>query len=447
MNRAIGFLLWSCLCLTAFDDGWADWQVWTMTDTRRVLRYESAGVAAETRLSLTRNQWRGFQILMRSDKPIEGVRVVAGDLKGPGHNLLRAVDARLYRQHQFELTKATPRNDRFQPGWYPDALIPFDHPLSRQPLGKARLTAVPFDLPAEQTHGFWVDLYAPLDTAPGEYRGMYSVTADGGKAVAVPVVLTVWDFQLPVTPTMQTEFGSPAAVVRNYYRQSEQGEGQAHPMDAAAIDAQCAELVSRHRFTATPPQLVPAEQADATFLIPDEQAAALKEFVDRYHVNAVQVLHPSHAVKDPVAQRERLHAWLLSFDRAATQLDRPQLLFYTYLKDEPNDAEAYKYVQTWGGAIRDAKSVVKVLVVEQPNTQDPAWGDLYGAVDIWCPLFCLFEPKPVAERLTLGETVWTYTALCQGGQPTPWWHIDYPLLNYRAPSWIAWRYGVLASSR
>jgi len=81
-------------------------------------------------------------------------------------------------------------------------------------------------------------------------------------------------------------------------------------------------------------------------------------------------------------------------------------------------------------------------VVEQPNTQDPAWGDLYGAVDIWCPLFCLFEPKPVAERLALGETVWTYTALCQGGQPTPWWHTDYPLLNYRAPSWIAWRYGV-----
>ena len=31
--------------------------------------------------------------------------------------------------------------------------------------------------------------------------------------------------------------------------------------------------------------------------------------------------------------------------------------------------------------------------------------------------------------------------LCQG-KPTPWWHIDYPLLNYRVPAWIAWRYRI-----
>lgn len=33
---------------------------------------------------------------------------------------------------------------------------------------------------------------------------------------------------------------------------------------------------------------------------------------------------------------------------------------------------------------------------------------------------------------------WTYTALCQA-KPTPWWHTDFPLLNYRVPAWIAWR--------
>ena len=25
---------------------------------------------------------------------------------------------------------------------------------------------------------------------------------------------------------------------------------------------------------------------------------------------------------------------------------------------------------------------------------------------------------------------------------TPWWHIDYPLLHYRVPAWIAWRYRI-----
>jgi hypothetical protein len=122
--------------------------------------------------------------------------------------------------------------------------------------------------------------------------------------------------------------------------------------------------------------------------------------------------------------------------------------FFTYLKDEPNDEEAYKFVQQWGRAIRRAGSVVKVMVVEQTWTEkdkggaDSQWGELHGAVDIWCPLFCLFRSESAAKRQELGETVWTYTALCQGKSPSPWWHIDYPLGNYRVPAWISWRYGI-----
>jgi hypothetical protein len=51
----------------------------------------------------------------------------------------------------------------------------------------------------------------------------------------------------------------------------------------------------------------------------------------------------------------------------------------------------------------------------------------------------LHRQESAAARQALGETIWTYTALCQG-EPTPWWHIDFPLLNYRVPTWIAWRY-------
>lgn len=128
-------------------------------------------------------------------------------------------------------------------------------------------------------------------------------------------------------------------------------------------------------------------------------------------------------------------------------MERPDIVFFTYLKDEPNSLEDYRFVQKWGRAIRAAKSIVKVMVVEQPWTQpgfpgsDSAWGDLYGAVDIWCPLFALHRPAPAQERQRLGETLWTYTALSQG-RSMPWWHIDTPLLNYRVPSWMAWRDGM-----
>ena len=88
--------------------------------------------------------------------------------------------------------------------------------------------------------------------------------------------------------------------------------------------------------------------------------------------------HPSSVVKDPETERETLRGWLAAFDRAAKEMNRPQVIFYTYLKDEPNTLEDYRYVQKWGRAVRAAHSVVKVLVVEQPWTE-PGQG---GAKDV-----------------------------------------------------------------
>ncbi|MBM3856100.1 MAG: DUF4091 domain-containing protein, partial [Verrucomicrobia bacterium] len=240
--------------------------------------------------------------------------------------------------------------------------------------------------------------------------------------------------------------GSPAQRVRATYAQLAKAGQISAPNDWASLEAQVAEEVGRHRINATPPAalLTPQPGRDGTYRFTAAQVEALRAFVDAQHVNALQTPHPDRAVKDPTAEREKLHAWLRSFDRLAAELNRPGVIFFTYLKDEPNTEEDYRYIQKWGRAIREAKSVVKVMVVEQPWTEpgrrgaDTNWGDLFGAVDIWCPLFFLHRQEDAAKRQALGETVWAYTALCQG-PPTPWWHIDYPLLNYRVPAWMAWR--------
>ncbi len=437
------------VCIVTLQTAGADWRVWTTTSTCRVLRDEPAGTGTSVKVSAARNEWESFQILVRTDAPVKGVVVRPGDLKGPEAAVLRAEDARLYRQHQLKLTAGTYRNDPFKPGWYPDPLIPFKHPQSREALGEARFDAVPFDLPAGQTHGFWVDVYVPAGAQPGQYRGTYRVVAQGGKVVDIPVTLTVWDFALPRVSTLQTALGSPAARMRSYYRQRAKEAKEKEPADWEVAETQCAELLTRHRINATPPgPLVPVAQPDGSYSIPTEQVRRLREFIDRYHVNAIAVRSPVGVVKDPDKQRDKLGAWLKSWSNAAAKLDRPYVTFYIYLKDEPNDEEAYKFVQRWGRAIRQANSVVKVMVVEQTWTEkgksgaNSDWGELHGAIDIWCPLFCLFRPESAVKRQALGETIWTYTALCQGKSPSPWWHIDYPLLHYRVPAWISWRYRI-----
>jgi hypothetical protein len=443
MRTPVRLVVWALVSLAGARAARAEWQVWTLTRTERVLRDAPAGSGTAVRLAAARNESESFQILVRAGALVKGITVEPSDLEGPDSAVLPAKDARLFRQHQLELTVPTYRNKDFKPGWYPDPLIPFRHPRTRKPLGKARLAAVPFDLLPNQTHGFWVDLCVPTDARPGRYRGTYRVTARGHKAAEIPVELSVWDFALPRVSTLRTALGSPAARMRGHYRRRAKAGKEPEPTDWAAVDAQCAELLTRHRVNATPPpgSFRPVARPDGSFHIPTEQVNALRQFVDRCHVNALKVQHPRSAVKDPEREREKLHAWLKSFDQAAAALDRPHVLFYTYLRDEPNKEEEYRYVQKWGRAVRAAKSVVKVLVVEQTWTQNEKWGDLYGAVDIWCPLFSLFKPESAARRQALGEAVWTYTALCQR-EPTPWWHIDFPLLHYRVPAWLAWRYRI-----
>ncbi|MFV1964703.1 MAG: glycoside hydrolase domain-containing protein [Pirellulaceae bacterium] len=435
----LGTMLW--LALASFAA--AEWRVWAESGTERVLRDAPAAKESTVHLAAARNEWESFQILLRSDDAVEGVVVEPGSLHGPQGCVLNAQDARLYRQHQLEIAVGTYRNDAFKPGWYADPLIPFRHPLSRQPLSDSRLRAVPFDLPARQTHGFWVDLHVPASAAPGEYRGVYRVRGNGRSDVEIPISLTVWNFTLPDTMTLKTAFGSPAGRMRNYYRRRASQNNEPEPSDWAMVENQCAELLARHHINATltPGSLAPVKQADGTYRIPRDQLDALREFVDRYHVNAVPVPRPTGIVKDLETGRAELHGWLKSWDEAAAALDRPDVVFYTYLKDEPNDEEAYRFVQAWGKAVREVGSVVKVLVVEQTWTQNAQWGDLYGSVDIWCPLFSLFREASAVKRQAGGETLWTYTALCQG-EPTPWWHIDFPLQHYRVPAWIAWRYRI-----
>ncbi|MEQ2005314.1 MAG: DUF4091 domain-containing protein [Limisphaerales bacterium] len=420
--------------------------VWARSDTVHVLRDEPAGTVRSVALAAARREWESFQILVRSDSPVKGVNIDPGELAGPDGAVIWAAGAMLYRQHQHELTQPTYRNTDFKPGWYPDALIPFRHPLTQRPLGDARIKAVPFDLPANETHGFWVDLLVPADAKPGKYHGTYRVIREGHAAAAVTVELTVWDFELPRVSTLQTAFGSPAGRLRGYHAQRAKAGKEQAPQDWAAVDTQVADEVGRHRINATPPAgvLTPQHGSDGTYRFTTQQVDALRTFVDTYHVNALQTPHPRSAIKDPETEREKLHAWLRSFDRMAAELKRPDVTFFTYLKDEPNTEEDYRYVQRWGRAVREARSIVKVMVVEQPWAEpgkrgsDRTWGDLYGAVDIWCPLFSLHRQDAATKRQALGETIWAYTALCQG-PPTPWWHIDYPLLNYRVPAWMAWR--------
>ena len=76
------------------DEMRADWRLWTTSQTRHVLRDDPAENSLAVKLAAARNEWRSFQILLRSDKPVKEINVVPADLVGPDGAVLRATDAR-----------------------------------------------------------------------------------------------------------------------------------------------------------------------------------------------------------------------------------------------------------------------------------------------------------------------------------------------------------------
>src|SRR5207245_4269788 len=92
------------------------------------------------------------------------------------------------------------------PGWYADGLIPFVDAATGAPPSGATIKAVPANIAAGTNQPFWVDVFVPRTATAGLYTGSFAVTSDQGNASG-KITLQVWNFTLPLQPTLKTSFG------------------------------------------------------------------------------------------------------------------------------------------------------------------------------------------------------------------------------------------------
>jgi hypothetical protein len=281
---------------------------------------------------------------------------------------------------------------------------------------------------AGKNQPFWVDVFVPKDAAAGLYKG--AVTVDGLAPVEIPIELKVWDFALPDMPTVKSHFGGMGRAAAAH---------KMKPSDDAfrPIEMRYLEACAAHRITPDVPScLRPKANPDGT-LDTSATHADLKAFIERLHVNAIAV--PFSAFKDPIkSDREKNKKFLDSWYQYLKE-NGWEKANYIYILDEPNDEKAYQQVRERAAVVHEANRGLRVLCTEQTLTSKAEWGTLVGAVDIWVPLWPLHDEKTAAERLAAGDELWSYTALCQGKAPSPYWETDFPVLNYRVPLWINWR--------
>jgi hypothetical protein len=213
-----------------------------------------------------------------------------------------------------------------------------------------------------------------------------------------------------------------------------------------ALQTAYAELMAEHRICSPiPPSLMPKVNADGS-IDPQPTDAALQQWIKRFHVTGFPIrflgMDAMGWQGDPLGADRKRNAQYLRSMYAYLRAHHWDKMAYIYVADEPNSQKAYDDVRARSKFVREVVPGLKVLCTKGPQIQNPRWGSFVGWVDIWVPLWPMFEDAAVKKRLSAGEEVWSYTALCQGGTATPFWELDFPILNYRIPMWISWRFDI-----
>jgi hypothetical protein len=173
-------------------------------------------------ISCARNEREAAQLVVRSTRRLETVKITCSALTGPNSASIPAAGIELLQILYLDVAQPSDRGS--MKGLCPDPLLPIDEPL---------------ELKADFNHAFWIRVFVPSNSPPGMYRARIEVQGKGFQA-RVPLELTVYDFALPDQMTCTTAFGfSPGNVFRYHGLKTE-------PEKRQVLDKYWANLAAHH---------------------------------------------------------------------------------------------------------------------------------------------------------------------------------------------------------
>jgi hypothetical protein len=182
----------------------------------RVGRDAPPGQGSSLELYAARGEYESFQVVVQAGEGgLSDVKFSVGDLIGPDGARIGQANLTLCLEHYVYVSKSSyvgkaSRLDLFVTnsplgvGWYADALIPLGVPGAHLP-NDERASATPTAVVPHRNQPVWVDIFVPRDAHPGRYIATVTVDSAQG-SVTGEVLLNVWDFVLPLTPSLNSAF-------------------------------------------------------------------------------------------------------------------------------------------------------------------------------------------------------------------------------------------------
>ncbi len=277
----------------------------------------------------------------------------------------------------------------------------------------------PFTAPAKRSSPIWITVHADADTPPGQYVGMLEVTAPALDPVELWIKAEVYDFRLPATPALKTDFG--------FWRDS--AVATARDVGYSGTPEQLFRLYCQnaleHRVTLRELVQLPSESAD--------------------YAGALAACEPR--------LKALLEEGATSASVPLTLLDLPEQLHQANDFVVENNLETVAFCQIADEPLKPAwPRVLEKMQQWKDHAPDiPMMATTFGlepfipeALDLWnihLPVFDTLNNKQILKRIEDGREVWWYV---NHSPPRPYgnFFIDFAAVEHRILFWQAWALGV-----
>lgn len=144
-----------------------------------------------------RSEYESAQIIISAKQNISAYDLTLSDLtlKTDASVKFSKDNITVYNQHYVPVDTNYESSPGSTPGYYPDALIPFEAAKAYKENACEK----------GNNQGIWITFYTGSDVQAGEYEGNFLLTIDGRKHT-IPVTLKVWDYDFASNYTAKSAF-------------------------------------------------------------------------------------------------------------------------------------------------------------------------------------------------------------------------------------------------
>ena len=404
-------------------------------------------------IAAPRNDFEGFQIVVRPKEDLSALTAESSDLAGPGGALVSRENIKIRWGYYHRVD--TPSDETCARGWYVDALVPIT-------VGRSGEIGDPLTVAAGQNQPIFITVYVPLGTPKGEYTGEVTLRAQtaqgaGQTLVRLPYKLTVWDFDQPVKNRFETAYGFASWDAFAYQNVTEEP-------DRRTVWEKYLKDASDHRISFYDP--APLDNFRVTFDKENLKAnfdfaafdAEMTRVMDKYNVSTfivpVQGIGGGNFEGHPAGELAGFSADTPEYDALmADYLGKLQEHLrekgwlskaYIYWYDEPEEKD-YEFVASGFGQLKKYAPDLAGMLTEEPSDRFcEALREAGGNVDIWCPISDRFSSDEAQKRLAKGERFWWYVC-CDPKAPYCTEFADHPAHELRLWHWQAFQRGITGS--